>query len=72
MGAEVRDKIWQAYQALSTILERLGVDTSEDKIVPPTTRLEFLGITFDSETMTMEISQEKLQERKMETTHLVI
>ena len=66
MGAEVRDKIWQAYQALSTILERLGVDTSEDKIVPPTTRLEFLGITFDSETMTMEISQEKLQERKME------
>ena len=66
VGAELRDKIWQAYQALSTILERLGVDTSEDKIVPPTTRLEFLGITFDSETMTMEISQEKLQEIKME------
>ena len=40
------------------------VETSQDKIVPPTTRLEFLGITFDSETMTMEISQDKLKEIK--------
>ena len=28
--------------------------------MPPTTRLEFLGITFDSSTMTMEIPQEKM------------
>ena len=34
--------------------------------MPPTTRLEFLGITFDSASMTMEISQEKMQDIKEE------
>ena len=66
VGAELQDKIWAAYHALANILEQLGVETSEDRIVPPTTRLEFLGITFDSDTMTMEISQDKLAEIKQE------
>ena len=66
VGAEQRDMIWAAYQALAKILEELGVETSPNKIVPPTTRLEFLGITFDSETMTMEISQKKMKEIKQE------
>ena len=47
-------------------MEELRVDTSEEKIVPPTTRLEFLGVTFDSYKMTMEISQEKLSDIKAE------
>ena len=42
------------------------METSPEKRVPPTTRLEFLGITFDSETMTMEISSQKLAEIKQE------
>ena len=66
VGAEIRETIWAAYQALSTLLAELRVDTSEEKIVPPTTRLEFLGITFDSETMTMEISQQKMAEIQIE------
>ena len=66
MGAELKDKVWQAYNALTQLLESLRVETSKEKIVPPTTRLEFLGITFDSETMTMEISKTKLEEIKQE------
>ena len=64
VGAELQEKIWEAYQALTHTLQKLGVETSKEKIVPPTTRLEFLGITFDSQSMTMEISQTKLQEIK--------
>ena len=66
VGAELKDKVWQAYNALTQLLESLRVETSKEKIVPPTTRLELLGITFDSETMTMEISKTKLEEIKQE------
>ena len=66
VGAELETRIWEAYQALTHILEEIGVETAKDKVVPPTTRLEFLSITFDSINMTMEISQEKLAEIKQE------
>ena len=64
--AEVQQRAWQAFQALTLLLEKLNVETSKDKIVPPTMRLEFLGITFDSENMTMEISPEKVKEIQQE------
>ena len=66
VGAELKERIWPAFQALSALLQRLRVDTSAEKMVPPTTRLEFLGIMFDSATMTMEISQPKMVEIKKE------
>ena len=66
MGAELKHKVWVAYKALTQLLESLGVETSKEKIVPPTTRLEFLGITFNSQRMTMEISEEKMKEISME------
>ena len=65
-GAEVKTKVWQAYTALTQLLENLRVETSKKKIVPPTTRLEFLGITFDTNNMTMEILGDKLKEIKQE------
>ena len=68
VGAELRDRIWQAYMAFTKLLSRLKVETSEEKTVPPTTQLEFLGITFDSDTMTMEVSEEKLMAIKLEIT----
>ena len=66
VSAELRAQIWEAYNALSTLLEELRVGTSKDKLVPPTTRLEFLGVTFDSATMTMEILQQKMEDIKKE------
>ena len=62
VGAEIKQRIWQAFEALTTLLDELNVDTSSEKMVPPTTRLEFLGITFDSQHMTMEISKQKMSE----------
>ena len=66
IGTETKEKIQAAYDTLTQLLEDLGVETAKDKIVPPTTRLEFLGITFDTETMTMDISATKLKEIKAE------
>ena len=62
VGAEMKQKAWAAYNALSQLLEHLRVDTSPEKRVQPCTRLEFLGITFDSDTMTMEISEQKMKD----------
>ena len=45
VGAELAQKAWAAYAALTQPLLSLGVETAKEKIVPPTTRLEFLGIT---------------------------
>ena len=60
LGAETKAKIWQAFNHFTEILQQLQVDTAPDKIVPPTTRIEFLGITLDSQTMTMEVPQDKV------------
>ena len=38
------------------------MDTAPDKIIPPTTRIEFLGVTFDSQTMTMEVTPERVKD----------
>ena len=66
VGAEVREIAWQAYNSLTQLLQDLKVDTAPEKILPPKTRLEFLGITFDSKTMTMEVSPDKLKDMKTE------
>ena len=66
VGAEVQELIWQAYQALTELLDSLKVDISQEKLVPPTTSLECLGVTFDSKTMTMEISATKMEDIRKE------
>ena len=62
VGAEEDTKAWDAYVFLTNLLENLEVQTSPEKRVPPTTRLEFLGTTFDSQKMTMEVPPKKLTE----------
>ena len=64
VSAELKDVIWRSYNYLTELLDKLHIETSPEKRIPPTTRLEFLGITFDTIKMTMEISQEKLAEIK--------
>ena len=66
VGAENGQKAWQAFQYLEKLLRDLQVQTSPEKIIPPTTRLEFLGTTFDSNKMTMEIPETKLIEIQTE------
>ena len=66
VGAETRERIWQAFQFLTKLLRELRVDTSPEKIVEPTTKLEFLGVLFDAEELTMEITPDRLQEIRQE------
>ena len=62
VGAELSSIAWQAFRALDQLLTELGVEKAKDKTIPPTTKLEFLGITFNSESMTMGVPTDKLQE----------
>jgi len=54
----------QNFQKVSSLLNRLGLVESEEKAVPPGTRVEFLGILFDSVSQTMEITEDRLIEIK--------
>ena len=62
LGAEDKGKAWEAFHHLTKLLEQLRVETAPGKIVPPTTRIEFLGVTLDSQKMTMEIPEDKINE----------
>ena len=66
VSAETKNRIWKGYRFLTKLLKDLGVETAPDKIVEPTTRLEFLGVTFDADTMSMEITPHRLKEIKAE------
>ena len=66
VGAEVQARAQEAYEFLSKVLRDIGAQTSPEKRIPPTTRLEFLGTTFDSQKMTMEVPPNKLAEIKEE------
>ena len=43
LGAEHKEQAWKAYKFLTNLLRDLKADTSPEKLVPPTTRIEFLG-----------------------------
>ena len=66
LGAETKELIWKAYNHLTSLLQQLKIDTAPDKVVPPTTRIEFLGITVDSQSMTMEIPSDKIADTQQE------
>ena len=50
------------YQQAMNLLKYLGLEISTHKCVPPTTRLTWLGFEIDSLNMSIEISQQKLDE----------
>ena len=66
LGAELKNKVDRAFQHLTQLLATLGVETAPDKIIPPTTRLEFLGVTFDAQKMTVEVSADRVKDMVVE------
>ena len=50
------------YDCLGSMLIDLGLSESLRKAEPPASRMEFLGITFDTETLTLEITPSRLIE----------
>ena len=60
MGMELPHRVWNAYITLGNLLRDLGVQEAEDKAVPPTTVLKFLGITYDLLRQILILPEEKM------------
>ena len=63
-GAEHGDRAWEAFRDLGLLLEDLGVLESKKKALPPSTRMLFLGVEFDSVRMCMQVGEAKMIEVK--------
>ena len=61
-GAERRDNAIFAYNCLGTVLQKCGFVESIEKASPPSEIMSFLGVLFNTLTMTMEITPERLTE----------
>ena len=55
-----------SFSALGNLLIELGLEESLDKAHPPSTKMPYLGVLFDTVAMTMSIPPEKLQEVRSE------
>ena len=61
-AAEEESKAEEAYDCLGWILDTIGIKESKKKACPPAYIAIFLGILFNTLTMTMEITEDRLQE----------
>ena len=52
-SAETPDRAEFAYQTLGTILEKCGIEESKEKACPPSTIMTFVGVLFNTETLTI-------------------
>ena len=58
---ELPSKIDAAFQSLLKLLQERGLDISNKKLTPPSTKVVCLGILFDTEAKTISIPEDKLQ-----------
>ena len=61
-GAEKAYAAHESFQYLGWLLEHFGLEEAPQKAVAPTTRMDWLGITFDTVEWTMALKEGKLQE----------
>ena len=58
-GAETPERAWTAYSLFDSMLKTAGFKGSAHKACPPSTKMVFVVILFDTEKMTLEITQER-------------
>ena len=61
-GAERVSKAKESFNYLGNLLEFFGFEEAADKAVPPTTQMEWLGISFNTVDWTMALKPGKLEE----------
>jgi hypothetical protein len=61
-GAEILEHAQKAYEFLGELLNSCGLEESKKKSVEPTNRMTFLGVTFDTVSMTLEVTPERVVE----------
>ena len=63
-GGATPDKAWGHYEALLALMKELGLDAAPHKSSPPSTFLLWIGVIFNSLTMTMAIDPAKIEEAR--------
>ena len=61
-GAELADKAYNAFEHLGWVIDHCGLEEAPEKAVSPSTRMDWLGVSFDTVNWTMAIKPSKLQE----------
>lgn len=65
-GGENKDIAQKAFEDLRELLKELNVLEAFEKACPPNTQMVFLGILFNTVTMTMEVTPQRLREVRTE------
>ena len=63
-GAEPEERADASFQAMGQLLQNLGLDEAQDKASAPSTRMEYLGVTFDSTSFKKFIPPAKMAQLK--------
>ena len=59
-GCELGDRALVSFQKIALLLQELGLQESQDKASPPATKMEYLGVSFDSVLLKKSIPPEKI------------
>ena len=63
-GAEKKENAEFAYSCLGAVLEKCGIEEAIDEACPPSESMIFLGVLFNTITMTIEATEKRLLEIK--------
>lgn len=58
-GADTPDRAWQSFEELEMVLQFCGLKESAEKASPPSTQMVFIGVHFNSITLTLSITEER-------------
>ena len=61
-GAEHADKALDSFNYLGWVLEHCGLEEAPEKAVSPSTKMDWLGVSFDTEEWSIALKPSKLQE----------
>ena len=62
MGLGLDSSIWRSYRTLNNLLHDCGTTEALQKAIPPTECLEFLGVWYDLNNMTIMVTGQRMQE----------
>ena len=61
-AAETKKDAWFAFNMLGAILDKCGIEEAKNKSCPPSTIMTFIGVLFNTDKITIEVTRERLQE----------
>ena len=68
-GADTPDKAWKSFYELGHILEFCSSEEALERSCPPSTQMTFIGVLFDTESLTLLVTPERLHEIKYLSVH---